>query len=98
MKIAAADHGGFRMKQILAGLRGGHMIDSVPRARSDDDYPDYIVPLGSASWRPGEVDARDRHLRAAALGLPWPPTRSGGSGPVCATTIIPSARGSKTTS
>jgi ribose 5-phosphate isomerase B len=45
----AADHGGYNLKEYLAGkLRGaGHEVvdfgDGFPK--EDDDYPDFIVPL-----------------------------------------------------
>ncbi len=48
----AADHGGYALKEFLAGkLRNaGYTVmdfgDSAPQA--DDDYPDYIVPLARA--------------------------------------------------
>jgi ribose 5-phosphate isomerase B len=48
----AADHGGFELKEYLAGrLRAaGHKVidfgDGKPR--EDDDYPDFIIPLARA--------------------------------------------------
>ena len=53
MKIAlAADHGGFEMKQVLIErLRAaGHEVTDFGAAAPDpdDDYPDYVVPLGLA--------------------------------------------------
>lgn len=48
----AADHGGYELKEYLAGkLRAaGHAVvdfgDGPPQA--DDDYPDFIVPLARA--------------------------------------------------
>src|SRR5450631_1525384 len=48
----AADHGGYELKQYLAGkLReAGHEVvdfgDGCPK--EDDDYPDFIVPLARA--------------------------------------------------
>ena len=48
----AADHGGYELKEYLAGkLReGGHeVIDFGDRKpKEDDDYPDFIVPLARA--------------------------------------------------
>ena len=45
----AADHGGFELKEFLAGkLRaaGYEVIDFGDRKlNSDDDYPDFIIPL-----------------------------------------------------
>ena len=55
----AADHGGFELKEYLAGmLREAHYEvvdfgDSQPKP--DDDYPDFVVPLARAVSR-GEVD------------------------------------------
>jgi ribose 5-phosphate isomerase B len=47
-----ADHGGFELKQHLAGkLReaGHRLIDfGDDRAQPDDDYPDFVVPLARA--------------------------------------------------
>jgi ribose 5-phosphate isomerase B len=48
----AADHGGFELKQFLtARLRGaGHTVVDFgdQREDSDDDYPDFVVPLARA--------------------------------------------------
>ena len=48
----AADHGGFELKEFLAGkLRaaGYEVTDFGDRElRSDDDYPDFIIPLARA--------------------------------------------------
>jgi ribose 5-phosphate isomerase B len=48
----AADHGGYELKEYLVGmLRGaGHqVIDFGDRqTKSDDDYPDFVVPLARA--------------------------------------------------
>jgi ribose 5-phosphate isomerase B len=48
----AADHGGFELKEFLAGkLRaaGYKVTDFGDRElRSDDDYPDFIIPLARA--------------------------------------------------
>jgi ribose 5-phosphate isomerase B len=55
----AADHGGFELKDYLAGmLREAHYAvvdfgDGQPKP--DDDYPDFVVPLARAVAR-GEVD------------------------------------------
>jgi ribose 5-phosphate isomerase B len=55
----AADHGGFELKEYLAGkLREARYEvvdfgDSQPKP--DDDYPDYVVPLARAVAS-GEVD------------------------------------------
>jgi len=55
----AADHGGFELKQFLeAKLReAGHLVNDFGdhQSRSDDDYPDYVIPLARAVAR-GEVD------------------------------------------
>ena len=55
----AADHGGFELKQHLAGkLReAGHRVTDFGDNRSepDDDYPDFVVPLARAVAR-GEVN------------------------------------------
>ncbi len=54
----AADHGGFDLKERLAeDLReaGYEVMDfGAYEAKSDDDYPDYVVPLARAVAR-GEV-------------------------------------------
>jgi ribose 5-phosphate isomerase B len=53
MKIAiAADHGGFDMKaQLITRLRAaGHAVTDfgAPALDSNDDYPDYVIPLARA--------------------------------------------------
>ena len=54
----AADHGGFDLKQhLVAKLRaaGCHVTDfGDSRSQTDDDYPDFVVPLARAVAR-GEV-------------------------------------------
>lgn len=48
----ATDHGGFDLKQILAGrLRaaGHEIVDfGAHEPNPDDDYPDFVIPLGRA--------------------------------------------------
>jgi ribose 5-phosphate isomerase B len=48
----AADHGGFELKELLAGLlrQAGHeVIDFGPHSLDPtDDYPDFVVPMASA--------------------------------------------------
>ena len=48
----AADHGGFALKQHLAGMlreSGRHVTDfGDPQPQPDDDYPDFVVPLARA--------------------------------------------------
>jgi ribose 5-phosphate isomerase B len=48
----AADHGGFELKELLAGrLRGvGHEVVDFGNARlqPDDDFPDFVGPLARA--------------------------------------------------
>jgi len=48
----AADHGGFELKQFLAGKlceAGFEVIDFGDRQlKTDDDYPDFIIPLARA--------------------------------------------------
>jgi ribose 5-phosphate isomerase B len=48
----AADHGGFELKEFLAGkLReAGYEVTDFGdrRLKSDDDYPDFIIPLACA--------------------------------------------------
>ena len=55
----AADHGGFELKEYLAGmLRAAHyeVLDfGDGRPKPDDDYPDFVVPLARAVAR-SEVD------------------------------------------
>ena len=55
----AADHGGFELKEYLAGmLREAHyeVVDfGDGQPKPDDDYPDFVVPLARAVSR-GEVD------------------------------------------
>lgn len=55
----AADHGGFELKEYLAGkLReSGHEVDDFGdgRPNADDDYPDFVVPLAQAIAR-GEIE------------------------------------------
>jgi ribose 5-phosphate isomerase B len=55
----AADHGGFELKQYLAGmLRDAHyeVLDfGDGQPRPDDDYPDFVVPLARAVAG-GQVD------------------------------------------
>jgi ribose 5-phosphate isomerase B len=55
----AADHGGFELKEQLIGkLReaGYEVVDfGDGQPTSDDDYPDFVVPLARAVAR-GEVD------------------------------------------
>ena len=45
----AADHGGFELKEHLAGMlreAGCEVIDfGVVRSKPDDDYPDFVIPL-----------------------------------------------------
>ena len=55
----AADHGGFALKQHLAGLLRGAGYEVLDfgdgQPRPDDDYPDFVVPLARAVAR-GEAD------------------------------------------
>ena len=48
----AADHGGFELKEYLAGmLREAHyeVVDfGDGQPKPDDDYPDFVVPLARA--------------------------------------------------
>ena len=62
MKVGiAADHGGFEMKQALIQklLAEGHEVADFGADNLDpnDDYPDYIIPLGRAVVA-GEVERR----------------------------------------
>ena len=72
----AADHGGYELKEYLAGkLRaaGYEVVDfGDGRPKEDDDYPDFIVPLaravaggevdrGAASPPPGEGNGTRKH-------------------------------------
>ena len=55
----AADHGGYELKEQLAGLlraAGYEVVDfGDGRPAAEDDYPDFVVPLARALAR-GEVD------------------------------------------
>lgn len=55
----AADHGGFALKEFLAGRmrEEGHAVVDFGDSRfdPDDDYPDFVVPLADAVAR-GVVD------------------------------------------
>lgn len=55
----AADHGGFELKEHLARLLrdSGHEVTDFGdrQSKSDDDYPDFVVPLARAVAR-GEVE------------------------------------------
>jgi ribose 5-phosphate isomerase B len=55
----AADHGGFELKQLLIEMlrqSGLQVIDfGNDRLQSDDDYPDFVIPLARAVAG-GEVD------------------------------------------
>ncbi len=55
----AADHGGFELKEkILQRLKGGswEIVDfGASKLVSDDDYPDYVLPLARAVGR-AEID------------------------------------------
>ena len=48
----AADHGGFELKEFLAGkLReAGHEVTDFGdhQLKPDDDYPDFVIPLARA--------------------------------------------------
>ncbi len=48
----AADHGGFELKELLAGLlrQAGHeVVDFGPQSLDPaDDYPDFVVPMAEA--------------------------------------------------
>jgi ribose 5-phosphate isomerase B len=48
----AADHGGFELKEYISGrLReAGHTVTDFGNSalRSDDDFPDYVIPLARA--------------------------------------------------
>jgi len=68
----AADHGGFELREYLAGmLREAHyeLVDfGDGQQKPDDDYPDFVVPLARAVAC-GQVDRgvaiRGRGLRAS---------------------------------
>ena len=65
----AADHGGFELKEFLAGkLReaGYEVTDFGDRQlKSDDDYPDFIIPLARAV----AVGAVDRGVGICGSGV-----------------------------
>ena len=79
----AADHGGYELKEYLAGkLRAaGHEVvdfgDSRPR--EEDDYPDFIVPLARAVAA-GTVD-RGIGICGSGVGASVCANKVGGSGP-----------------
>ena len=56
---AAADHGGFELKQqlvILLREAGHHVVDfGAHRLQPEDDYPDFVLPLARAVAG-GEMD------------------------------------------
>ena len=55
----ATDHGGFALKQLLAGRlqAAGHEVTDFGayQFNPDDDYPDFVIPLGRAVAA-GKVD------------------------------------------
>jgi len=55
----AADHGGFELKEYLAGMLREADYEVVDfgdgRPKPDDDYPDFVVPLAHAVGR-GDMD------------------------------------------
>ncbi len=55
----ATDHGGFALKQLLAGrlqAAGHEVMDfGAHQLNPDDDYPDFVIPLGRAVAA-GKVD------------------------------------------
>jgi ribose 5-phosphate isomerase B len=55
----AADHGGFELKEYLAGMLREADYEVVDfgdgRPKPDDDYPDFVVPLAHAVAR-GDMD------------------------------------------
>jgi hypothetical protein len=59
----AADHGGFELKQELAGMlrQAGYEVRDYGNSQPEpeDDYPDYVVPLARAVAS-GKVDSRLR--------------------------------------
>ena len=73
----AADHGGFEMKQALIEklLAEGHEVEDfgADTLDPDDDYPDYIIPLGRAVVA-GDVE-RGIASAVAVLVRRWRPTR-----------------------
>jgi ribose 5-phosphate isomerase B len=55
----AADHGGFELKEDLAGMlkeKGYEVMDfGNNQLQNEDDYPDYVIPLARAVAK-GEID------------------------------------------
>ena len=55
----AADHGGFELKEYLVKMlrAAGHEVNDFGdgQLKSDDDYPDFIIPL-SRALAAGKVD------------------------------------------
>jgi ribose 5-phosphate isomerase RpiB len=65
----AADHGGFELKEYLVKMlrAAGHEVNDFgdSQLKSDDDYPDFVIPLAralAAAWA----------SVAAGLGHPLP--------------------------
>ena len=79
----AADHGGYELKEYLAGkLReaGYEVVDfGDGRPREDDDYPDFIVPLARAVAA-GTVK-RGIGICGSGVGASVCANKVGGSGP-----------------
>ena len=79
----AADHGGYELKEQLAGMlreAGYDIIDfGDGQPTPDDDYPDVVVPLARAVAR-GEVDAAWPSA-AVASGRASSPTKYRACGP-----------------
>ena len=70
----ASDHGGFDLKHELVGqlrVAGHEIIDfGANSLTQDDDYPDFVIPLGRAvAARPGRTWRGDLRQRRWRIGL-----------------------------
>ena len=100
MQVAvAADHGGFALKEYVARLlrQADHeVIDfGALKLNSDDDYPDYVIPLARAvAARKVE---RGIALCGSGIGACIAPTKSPGFVPVSLTMSSLPTKASKMT-
>lgn len=96
MKVGiGADHGGFEMKQQLAKLlaaNGDEVVDFGNTVYdSNDDYPDFAIPLARAAAR-GDVE-RGILICGSGVGASVAANKIVGVRAHCVTMIFPPARG-----